>query len=296
MKRRLVLNEKRGVSIKVLNAYKEAAKKIIERLKEAAMRYDMVNDIQYKQVCINFNEPLFGILDNIYLTLYNFEGNVDIKKAESLYASQFNPLSRSIRLSAFSLDWVIYMSDFSVKLTHELEHAYQYSLKGVKPYHEPYETMRKNRESIYKLACSNLRNKDEGIRLVSRLVYGLSREECDAVIQSLFAQLRTFKLNGKDLDLKETDSYSRYNRLVGDFNSFLKHERDWNDGKELFFFHFNYRFFKRYFKKQLDYLNRKIQKVFNFYSDLSYEELSNMIEEERLKRLFQGKPLKINIL
>jgi DNA primase large subunit len=112
----------------------------------------------------------------------------------------------------------------------------------------------------------------------------------------LFAELRLLKINNEELKLEDTDSYRRYQILISDFERFLSHETEWKDEGQLFFFQFNYKFFKRYFRKQLEYMKRKIQQVFKYYNEMSSEELIRMVEEERLKRIFSKKPRKLNVL
>lgn len=291
MRRRFAVNEKKGVSFLVLKAARRIIRDFISLYEKEKPILNYNSGAYFKRVSLHYGEALFGVVENVDFIIYDLEKVDNFEEFKTVLDSSFSAISKRIKIVSFCKGDALYGNDVYLKLSHELEHAYQYSLVSGKKEIEPHSSNRKRSDAIYKRALEGMKCDDKNVKLISELIYGLSRQECNAAIQSLFSELRYYKINNSEIRYEDTEAYRTYMRLSTRYDEFLTHEQEWSKEMVLFYFERNFNFYKNYFKHQLDYLYNKLCKVYKFYSEIPLEDLADRFMDESAEKPLLNIPL-----
>lgn len=249
-------------------------------------------------ISLNYSKnPIFGIITNIYVTIYNFFNMEEYNRERHRFhfINKYDKISveslqiNAIILTLYSINGRIDENFFNEKLYHELLHAYQDSLA-------PSDL---NSSSLYHLSIETLDNSDklaDCIVETAKLIYYFNTQEVDAKMQSLYKDLEANKINSEN-ELTKSKVFSDLNYMYEEvyLNCFLKFNEQ---EQELVsqYFKMTYNRISGYIQKRIKYFRQKVTHVVKLYFTEMEEEINyrnfliehNILPDKIFEKLFNS--------
>lgn len=187
---------------------------------------------------------------------------------------QYDPNSNIISMTIPSINGDLKVKDVKRTLYHELEHSYQFSL-----------ACQKKNMDIYGVAETNTESNDVLLRAASRLIYYFHKNEIDANMHQLYADLESIGISTRfELD-KCTPIIYRDKLIKDEYETIKNGDRDEVENMLKRFFNMSYESFTKYIDSQMRYFNSKVMKVYQYYLDKNNTQDIYDMENDKMEKM-----------
>lgn len=215
----LTINEELGVNNEVVNESNKVINLIKNSIKNTLTSYKQggIFKKEGQEKILLFNKVNVTILWNYY----NFK-DYETYRTYSSTINAFNGISNlnNFRITIFAISGDIISNTLNNTVFHELEHLFQ-QIKS---------NALLSDDNFYKLVASNLNNKNEAIRISSKILYISFKKEQEAFANGFYGFLAENKPSLYEMDdiLKYSDIYNQVVHLRKHYNTLI------NTNDELF--------------------------------------------------------------